>query len=135
MTHQNCGYRGHCCQEGKVQFISRYRMTNDYCVGGKRVYVSDEGKVGNATLDDMKAIYEFERARYFEYLAWRETCNLPGSQVLPFDAGIRLAVERAGLWVDDEQLSAVKAHDWRASILCNCGIAGLVECELHGPRE
>lgn len=86
---ETCGYKGHYCSEGSVQFISRYRFVNDYCVGGKRVSVDDTGHVSaNATNEDLQAILSFERARYSEYLEWHKASPIMQGTPLPFDAGI-----------------------------------------------
>lgn len=92
-----CGYRGigHYCTEGKVQFISRYRLENDYCVDGRRVRVSDAGEVHHAQPGDLERIYAFEWAKYQDYLEWRKTCDLAGTETLPFTAGVKFAMEHA----------------------------------------
>jgi hypothetical protein len=94
--NSQCGYRGlgHYCTEGKVQFISRYRGENDYCVDGRRVQVSDSGEVGHAQAGDLERIYAFEWAKYQEYLQWTKTCGFP-VQIVPFDAGVKIAMEHA----------------------------------------
>jgi hypothetical protein len=69
ITHETCGYQGHCCSSKDVQFISRYRDQNDYCVGGNRVSVYDSGEVRNGSAADYKRILLFELARYAEYIA------------------------------------------------------------------
>ena len=89
-----CGYKGHYCTEGRVQFISRYRLSNDYCVDGRRVSVSDNGETNHAQAGDLERIYQFEWAKYQEYLIWRETCGFP-CETLPFDAGVKFAMQRA----------------------------------------
>jgi hypothetical protein len=94
MTNQ-CGYRGlgHYCGEGKVLFISRYRLANDYCVDGRRVNVTDDGEVHNALPGDLRRIYDFEFAKHQEYLRWHaENVSWIIGEPLPFDAGIAKAV-------------------------------------------
>lgn len=76
MNNQTCGYQGHYCSSSDVQFISRYRDENDYCVGGKRVTVYDDGRTRTTcdvvTESDKAAILAFERAKYAEYLTWHD---------------------------------------------------------------
>jgi len=96
-VRETCGYHGHFCSPNTVQFISRYRFVNDYCVGGKRVSVDDTGHVSaNATNEDLQAILSFERAKYTEYLDWHAKTPIMQGIPLPFDAGIaksRIAVQ------------------------------------------
>ena len=90
-----CGYRGldHYCGEGKVLFISRYRLSNDYCVDGRRVSVSDEGEVNHALPGDLERIYAFELAKHQEYLRWHaENVSWLKNEPFPFVAGICKAV-------------------------------------------
>jgi hypothetical protein len=100
MDRQQCGYHGHVCSPNVVRFISRAFNSNDYCVGGKRVSVSDDGQISSsATVLDLHAIYGYELRKYQEYLTWREE---PRNEHIrqytnaePFDAGItRVDLER-----------------------------------------
>jgi hypothetical protein len=74
----SCGYTGHVCDiwTGRVQFISRYRFENDYCVGGKRVSVSDNGTTRNGTTDDIEKIRQFETEREAGFLAAHKAVTL-----------------------------------------------------------
>ncbi len=73
MSKLTCGYQGHYCSEHEVQFISRYRNENDYCVGGKRITVYDDGSVKNGcSVREANAILAFEQRQHAEYLAWNE---------------------------------------------------------------
>ena len=90
MTNQ-CGYRGlgHYCSEGKVQFISRYRLSNDYCIDGRRVTVDDEGRTNHAQDGDLQRIYAFELAKHEEYLRWHaENVSWLKNEPFEFNAGI-----------------------------------------------
>lgn len=71
MTNETCGYQGHVCSEYRIQFISRYRGENDYCVSGRRVGVSDNGKTRYAQPGDVDKIRLFELDKYAQYLQWR----------------------------------------------------------------
>ena len=77
MNRPTCGYTGHVCDvwTKNVQFISRYRNENDYCVGGKRVTVTDEGIVRNGTVEDYEKIRAFETNKYSDYLIWHGKQN------------------------------------------------------------
>ena len=83
-----CGY-DHFCTRG-VQFISRYRDENDYCVGGERVRVFDNGAEPPrangkcVSTRQVQAILLFELDKYAVYLAWHVENDL-GSGLLPFD--------------------------------------------------
>lgn len=73
MTNQRkCGYEGHYCGSGRVQFISRYRGENDYCVDGRRISVSDDGKVNwhceDQSPNDVERIRLYELAKYADYI-------------------------------------------------------------------
>lgn len=76
MDRETCGYRalGHYCTPGKVQFISRYKDENDYCIGGRRTTLSDAGKVwqgGNVpSNEDMTLLWLFLLDEYAAYLQW-----------------------------------------------------------------
>lgn len=70
MITETCGYQGHVCGD-RVQFISRYRCENDYCVSGRRVSITDDGQVRRALHGDIERIRLFELDRYAEYLRWR----------------------------------------------------------------
>jgi hypothetical protein len=97
MDRQQCGYHGHVCSPNVVRFISRAFNSNDYCVGGKRVSISDDGQTRNATVLDLHAIYGFELRKYSEYLEWHATAfqNCYRTDPQPFDAGItRVDLER-----------------------------------------
>jgi hypothetical protein len=89
--NSQCGYRGlgHYCTEGKVQFISRYRSTNDYCVDGRRVSVTDSGEIYHALAGDVERIYHFELVKHEEYLRWHaENVSWLKNEPSEFDAGI-----------------------------------------------
>ena len=72
MTRETCGYQGHVCayNDGRVQFISRYRGTEDYCVGGHRVSVNDDGTIRDATPEQKKAVELYLLDEYARYLEW-----------------------------------------------------------------
>jgi hypothetical protein len=70
-----CGYQGHVCGLNRVQFISRYRDENDYCVNGTRVSLTDSGEF-NGTPEQAEAVRLFELHRYAEYLVWRNDFRL-----------------------------------------------------------
>jgi hypothetical protein len=92
---EQCGYRGlgHYCTEGKVQFISRYRETNDYCVDGRRVSIGDDGHVRHAQDGDVQRIYAFELAKHEEYLRWHaENVSWLQNEPFAFDAGVCKAI-------------------------------------------
>lgn len=65
-----CGYHGHVCQQNTVQFISRYRNQNDYCVSGNRVTIYDDGAVRRGTPEQIAAVRLFELRKYAEYCQW-----------------------------------------------------------------
>ena len=71
---ESCGYQGHICgRNGQVQFISRYRDENDYCVGGQRIAVHDDGTVHSypaPTPEHLQAIRLYEIQKYGEYVLW-----------------------------------------------------------------
>ena len=71
MSRVECGYGGHVCGN-RVQFISRYRNENDYCVDGRRVSIHDDGTVRRAEGSDLERIRLFELGKYAEYIRWRE---------------------------------------------------------------
>jgi len=86
---ETCGYKGHYCMPGSVRFISRYRLVNDYCVGGKRVSVNDNGEVSaNATNEDLQAILAFECAKYEAYVKEHNQGQFADLPLQPFDCGI-----------------------------------------------
>ena len=95
MMPQWCGYGGHVCSERAVQFISRGFNINDYCVGGKRVQVADDGTTRNATADDLKRILLFELDQYADYIRWHvekvSHAGWSGVQLRPFDAAVAQA--------------------------------------------
>ena len=68
-----CGYEGHVCcyRDGQVQFISRHRGIEDYCVGGQRVSVDDDGTIRNATPEQARAVENYLYARYIANLMLR----------------------------------------------------------------
>ena len=71
-----CGYKGHVCSYGNgVQFISRYRGINDYCVGGHRVSLSDTGEWRSATKQQKDAVRWFLLDEYCDYLRWNRECR------------------------------------------------------------
>jgi len=83
-TRKECGYLGHVCGLSKVQFISRYREQNDYCVNGSRVSLNDSGEFGYyATEEEKGAVRLFLLEEYADYLRWRNTfrarvgCEMP----------------------------------------------------------
>ena len=81
---ESCGYQGHICQRGKVQFISRYRDQNDYCVSGDRVRIYDNGEVRYGTPAQVAAIRQFELEKYAEYCRWHaEFKARVGGEYLP----------------------------------------------------
>ena len=69
MNHSTCGYNGHYCSRG-VQFISRYRDANDYCVGGERIRVFDGGTVRYGNPRHYRKILLFELDKYADYAKW-----------------------------------------------------------------
>jgi hypothetical protein len=86
-----CGFRGlgHYCTLGKVQFISRYQETNDYCVDGRRVSVTDAGDVHHDEEGDIARIYAFELSKHQEYLRWHsENVSWLKNKPFKFSAGI-----------------------------------------------
>ncbi len=81
MNGNTCGYYGstHVCGRGlAVGFISRGFDQNDYCVGGKRVRVSDSGETRYGTDADLRAIMLYELDKYADYLRWRAAQVWPG---------------------------------------------------------
>lgn len=73
---RNCGYQGHVCDTwgGRVQFISRYRDENDYCIGGHRVTLCDDGTLraySGVTEAERVALHNFLLNEYADYLRWR----------------------------------------------------------------
>jgi hypothetical protein len=85
-----CGYHGHVCSVGTVQFISRYRDANDYCVDGRRITVRDDGHAPTfgheaVALELVERIWLWELERYAAYLRWHcEAIYLKGIQIQPF---------------------------------------------------
>jgi hypothetical protein len=80
-----CGYHSYC---GKgTSFISRAFGTNDYCVDGTRVSVSDSGEshaCGRQITDhERESILIYELERYAEYLDLRHKFSFP-TEPLPF---------------------------------------------------
>lgn len=94
-TTINCCYQGHACDSRAVQFISRYRNQNDYCVGGKRVTVYDDGSVREGAIEDDKLrILLFELDKYAKYCRWNQEqrsryANFPG--LTPFEHPFQVA--------------------------------------------
>jgi len=78
MNNQTCGYQGHFCNRG-VQFISRYREENSYCVAGQRISVHDNGTVHATcaviTEAQLNAIKLYELQKYAEYVQWHVERN------------------------------------------------------------
>ncbi len=70
MTRQECGYQGHVCGLKAVQFISRYRDENDYCVAGHRISLNDAGEFGESTPAEREAIKLFILNEYAGYIKW-----------------------------------------------------------------
>lgn len=69
MNKQTCGYQGHYCSG--VKFISRYHDTNDYCVNGRRVSLTDSGWFSDASsTEEREAIRLFLLNEYADYLKW-----------------------------------------------------------------
>lgn len=85
-----CGYSGHVCGYGKVQFISRYCGENDYCVDGIRIGISDDGFVHwhgqTPSQEIVDRILLFELDEYSEYIRLRaESKSTLGSvELQPF---------------------------------------------------
>ena len=71
MRTETCGYQGHVCGLKPVQFISRYRNANDYCINGKRVVLHDDGTFERGTTQDRESVQLFLLAEYSDYLRWR----------------------------------------------------------------
>lgn len=73
MTTSNCGYQGHVCS-AKVQFISRYKDHNDYCVRGKRIRLMDGGTLSSTchevTEAERQAIQLYLLDAYADYCKW-----------------------------------------------------------------
>lgn len=68
---QECGYKGHVCGLKPVQFISRYRDQNDYCVNGVRVTLSDNGEWMRGTPEEREKVRLFALDSYADYLRSR----------------------------------------------------------------
>ena len=69
---ESCGYQGHVCSNS-VQFISRYRDKNDYCLRGQRISVHDDGTVHSSpapTPEQLQAIRLYEIQKYADYVKW-----------------------------------------------------------------
>ena len=73
-VYTTCGYQGHICSKSGVQFISRYRDQNDYCVAGQRIAVYDSGLVRSTchsvTLEEIAALEAHFLAARAEYEQW-----------------------------------------------------------------
>lgn len=87
-----CGYSGHACNfsdPNSVKFISRYHQSNDYCVGGHRVGLSDSGEWRDASEQQKQAVRWFLLTEYVNYLSWhrqaRTTIPCWPEEAQPFD--------------------------------------------------
>lgn len=84
----SCGYMGHICND-TVQFISRYRDENDYCIGGVRVHLYDDSTVRGATPKQIEALELHLLAAYAEYLGWHSKMHFDWGhdwpKAYPFD--------------------------------------------------
>jgi len=115
MERATCGY--HSCSCRGINFISRYREKNDYCVEGKRVCVTDAGAAvySSASRSDLDALGLFLLGQYAKYCAWhvehkRNNPAVYGDMVLqPFSGSYPLRLKtddggrtRIGNTPDDE---------------------------------
>jgi len=83
MCQSTCGYTGHHCS-GSVQFISRYRGENDYCLEGRRIVISDAGMIRRGTAVDAKKVLLYELAKYAKYVKWHTEQTTPFAELQPF---------------------------------------------------
>ena len=80
-----CGYEGHYCRAGVVRFISRYRGENDYCVGGRRITLREDGS-SNATETEAPLLAAFIRAERQSYEAWHYEQSWTEGEPEPIEA-------------------------------------------------
>jgi hypothetical protein len=64
-----CSYGGHTCGR-RVQFISRYRTQQDYCIDGVRFTVFDNGEVyryPGVSPEDLQRLSHYLLSEYANY--------------------------------------------------------------------
>jgi len=70
--NRRCGYDACACSPNDVQFISRFQGESDYCVGGHRIHVFDDGTLrGDPSPREIEQLRCYFLREFVRYIEWR----------------------------------------------------------------